>query len=177
MARILLPSFACFLTCALLTQTAPLQAADAELAKKAFSLLEKHCAACHSPGSKAKGGFGFILDRDRLVARAVVVPGKADESPLFQRVRAGEMPPAGKPTPGADDVALLRRWIDAGAPGVPSGPVTAALSHAELMKTILHDLQSLEPRHRRHARYLTLNHLAAAGMSAADRERHRQALA
>jgi WD40 repeat protein/mono/diheme cytochrome c family protein len=179
MARTFLPRLAGPLTCALLIVAAPLRAADAELAAKALGLLEKHCAACHSPGGKAKGGFGFVLDRDRLVARAVVVPGKADESPLYQRVRAGEMPPPGKhPAPGADDVALLKRWIDAGAPAARSGAsMPAVLGHVELMKTILHDLQSLEPRQRRYARYLTLNHLAAAGMPAADLERHRHALA
>jgi mono/diheme cytochrome c family protein len=176
MARILFPRLAS-LMCALLI-VVPLRAADPDLAPKAFALLEKHCAACHSPGAKAKGGFGFVLDRDRLVARAVVVPGKAEESPLLQRIRAGEMPPPGKVAPSAEDVALLQRWIDAGAPPVHSGPAADAVRDpVELMQVILHDLQSLQPRQRRYARYLTLNHLAVAGLSKADLEQERHALA
>ena len=40
-----------------------------------------------------KGGFGFVLDRDQLVSRLLVVPGKAGQSDLMLRVQQGEMPP------------------------------------------------------------------------------------
>ena len=38
----------------------------------------------------------YILDRDKLVAARQILPGKAELSPLFKRVAAGKMPPAGE---------------------------------------------------------------------------------
>src|SRR5215471_7005385 len=63
---------------------------------KAQTILKQHCGACHGIDGASKGGFGYVLDRDRLIARGKVVPGDAAESELYQRVHAGEMPPAGK---------------------------------------------------------------------------------
>src|SRR5262249_47048080 len=90
------------------------RAEDESLAARAH--LRANCSRCHGEDGTAKGGFGYVLDRDRLVSRAKIVPGKPDDSELFQRLRDGEMPPAKqKPRPGPDDVALIRRWIEAGA--------------------------------------------------------------
>lgn len=78
-------------------------------------LLVRRCLDCHS-GAEKKGG----LDLSRLDAATkggesgvAFVPGKATESPLWQRVRDGEMPPK-KPLP-KEEVELLKRWIDGGA--------------------------------------------------------------
>src|SRR5437879_1697869 len=67
------------------------QAAD-PLGEKAKAVLQTHCAGCHA-GGKAKGGFGFVLDREQLVSRLLVVPGKANQSDLFLRISQNEMPP------------------------------------------------------------------------------------
>src|SRR5262245_15536241 len=88
----------------------------ADLAARAHAVLRTHCAGCHAGGSKARsqGGLDYMLDRDRLVGRGQVVPGKSDDSPLFQRVRDGEMPPPRKgthPVFTAADGAVLKRWI------------------------------------------------------------------
>src|SRR5262249_17518327 len=48
---------------------------------------------------------------------------------------------------------------------------------ADVQRLVLADLRSLEPRQRRFARYLSLAHLAAAGLPAPELDRHRQALA
>src|SRR5262245_6106219 len=88
-----------------------------DTATQARAVLQAHCAGCHGPGGTAKGGFDYLLDRDRLVARGQVVPGRAGESVLYQRVRDGEMPPPGeRQRPTTDALAALRHWIDAGAP-------------------------------------------------------------
>src|SRR4051794_25338160 len=89
----------------------------APLALRARAVLQAHCASCHGGLDKARGGFGYVLDRDRLVESAQLVPGQPRQSPLYQRIAAGEMPPSGKrPRPSPDDLAALRRWIEAGAP-------------------------------------------------------------
>src|SRR5438876_787702 len=65
----------------------------APLAQQAKAILQANCANCHGGGKAAKGGFGFVLDRDRLVSRFIVTPGQAGQSDLFLRIQQGEMPP------------------------------------------------------------------------------------
>ena len=45
------------------------RAADAELAAKAQAILKANCSRCHGQETPAKGGFNYVLDRDKLVAR------------------------------------------------------------------------------------------------------------
>jgi WD40 repeat protein/mono/diheme cytochrome c family protein len=150
-------------------------AARADLAGDARTVLERRCAACHGAAGTAKGGFDYVLDRGRLVARSQVVPGRAAESPLFRRVERGEMPPPGKGPLSAAEADLLRRWIGAGAPAAGAAPA-AFVTDADIYRAVLADLQAMEPRRRRFARYLTLAHLANAGAGEADLRLHRQAL-
>jgi hypothetical protein len=83
-------------------------------------LLQKHCIECHSE-KKQKGelrldakAFAFKGGHDG----AAIVAGKADASPLFQRITSVDederMPPKGDPLPAAQ-VALVKAWIEAGA--------------------------------------------------------------
>ncbi len=151
-------------------------AGDGDLAGKARAVLQNHCAGCHGSDGKAKGGFDYVLDRERLVNRNKVVPGKAAQSQLFVRVRDGEMPPVGRKAPTDEEIALLKGWIDAGAPGEKAAPTTL-VTYDALQRYLLADLQSVEPRERRFMRYLTLNHLPQAGVSQDELEQDRQALA
>src|SRR5262249_54635411 len=71
-------------------------------AKKALDVLKAHCYRCHGADGNVEGGMNYVTDLERLVARKKVVPGKPDQSPIFRRVAAGSMPPAGahrNPTP------------------------------------------------------------------------------
>src|SRR5437667_12858671 len=90
--------------------------AGAPLGQEARAILQTHCAGCHGGGKAAKGGFGFVLDRELLVGRSLVVPGKAGQSDLFLRVQQGEMPPPSKKSrPSQAEMKVLQSWIDAGA--------------------------------------------------------------
>jgi mono/diheme cytochrome c family protein len=79
-------------------------------------LLTGKCLSCH--GSEPRKG-GLDLTR-RASAMAggkggpAVVPGQPDESLMFEKVAAGEMPPKSPLRP--EQVAAVRRWIEAGAP-------------------------------------------------------------
>lgn len=81
-------------------------------------LLEQHCVRCH--GEKAKRGRLFLHQAKGLFAGGesgpVVVPGKPDESLLVQQV-TGAKPkmPRNAPPLTEKQVAVLRRWIEAGA--------------------------------------------------------------
>jgi WD40 repeat protein len=120
----------------------------------------------------------YILDRDKLLARRKVIPGKAEQSPLFRRVAAGKMPPAGEqPRPSAGDIDILRRWIEAGAPGAQPAAAHPLIGEAELVEVILADLEKMDRRSRRFARYFTLAALANAGAGADELQTHRNALA
>jgi hypothetical protein len=96
-----------------------------------MALLERHCFDCHGP-KKARGALRLDL-RDRALRGGnggpAVIPGNGEQSPLVRRLLGldGEdrMPLDKAPLPEAD-VALIRRWIDEGAPwpadaNVPSG--------------------------------------------------------
>lgn len=143
---------------------------------QAQAILSTHCAACHGPGGSGKGGFDYLLDRDRLVARNQVVPGKPGESPLLQRIEHGEMPPGKRPRLHDEERAALRRWIDAGAPSFAPVPPRTLVTETLLLRAVLSDLRAMEPRRRRFTRYLTLTHLANAGTPEESLRRHQQAL-
>src|SRR5947209_44650 len=95
------------------------RAADVQpsaVSAKALAILNADCHRCHGQGGAAEGGMNFILDPAKLLARKKVVAGQPDQSPLFKRVAAGKMPPPGEqPRPTADDIAVLKQWIEAGA--------------------------------------------------------------
>src|SRR5687767_10495951 len=112
------------LTALLLLFTAPqlslaAQSADSSLAGKAQAILKNHCSKCHGQEGAVKGGFGYVLDRDKLIARGKIIPGNPAESEIYQRMHEGEMPPPGKkPRPTAAEITLIKQWIDAGAPAL-----------------------------------------------------------
>jgi hypothetical protein len=161
----------------LLLLSALARAEPPPLAVRARAVLEANCHRCHGRDARAKGGFGYVLDRERLVARGKVVPGSPSESELFQRVQNGEMPPPGKgPRPGKEDVALLRQWIEAGAPAFTTVAHRTFIPESVVRRRILDDLQALDPRQRRFARYFTLANLANAGLPDKDLQTSRAAL-
>ena len=84
--------------------------------KQVAPLLQSRCLKCHNH-AKARGDLDLTTGATLLKggeAGAVVAPGKSGDSLLFAKVRDGKMPP-GRPLP-ANEVRLLGRWIDAGAP-------------------------------------------------------------
>ena len=85
------------------------------------------CLACHGSSLKIKelNLTTFEDVRKGSESGAVVVPGKPDESRLFQMVHEGKMPPGGKIRLGDADLAVIRNWIEGGARS-ESQPVEAA---------------------------------------------------
>lgn len=88
-------------------------------ATEVHPVLESRCRSCHI-GDAAQAGLR-LGSRDDLIrggkSGPAIVPGKASESLLIQRVtgqRGLRMPPSGPPL-SDDVVAALRQWIDQGA--------------------------------------------------------------
>ena len=68
--------------------------------------------ALHTPQGVQKGG----------ESGPVIAPGKPDESPLFEKIHAGEMPPD-QENPLADaEIETIRRWIESGSLSVTWPP-------------------------------------------------------
>jgi hypothetical protein len=80
-------------------------------------LLKAYCLDCHGEGEKLRGSLDLRLVR--LIRQGgdsgpAVVPGKPEDSVLYQKLREGAMPP-GKKKLSPEQVALVGRWIATGA--------------------------------------------------------------
>ena len=112
------------------TSSTPTQPRTTEdlLAQPAYTvaiqpIFEKHCVSCHG-SHKSKGG--LRMDTVELLLKggdsgSCLDPTNATESLLGKRLNLpmdddDHMPPDGKPQPSAAQLALLRWWLDAGAP-------------------------------------------------------------
>ena len=139
------------LVSALLSSAVPLRADD--LATRAQAILKASCHRCHGQDGALEGGMNYVLDRDKLIARKKIVPGKPDESPLFVRVSRGKMPPEGEePRPTKEQIAVLEQWIKAGAPAAQAVARRPVVTDSAVFDAILADLEKMDRRARRFAR-------------------------
>jgi hypothetical protein len=75
-------------------------------------ILSRHCGGCHIAGRK--GGFQMVSYAG-LMKTGMVQPGTGEASRLVEVILSGDMPRGGgKVSP--EDVGVLMKWIDAGAP-------------------------------------------------------------
>ncbi len=118
-----LPSFSRVLLCAFFTTALP--AATVDFKAQIQPVLTASCVPCHQA---AKPSGGLALDSAEAVAQggksgAAVTAGDVSHSLLYQRISATDKSvrmPLGSAALPAETVALLRAWIEQGAPGVPS---------------------------------------------------------
>ncbi len=98
-------------------------------AKEIRPILASRCYSCHGPDLQQNG-----LRVDSLAALLkggdygpVVIPGHSDKSRIVRRLLAQERPrmPYGAPPLSDTELATIRKWIDAGAPG-PDDPTPLA---------------------------------------------------
>jgi WD40 repeat protein len=104
-------------------------------------IVARHCTVCHNAKKvdKADVSGGLALDAYEAILRGteghpIVRPGKSAESPMYQRLVDPDdderMPLGEEPLPEAER-ALIRRWIDAGAPrGEPATAGSASTAAA-----------------------------------------------
>jgi hypothetical protein len=97
-------------------------AATEEQTMAAWEILEARCFKCHG-GDKMKGGLALDVREDALEGGdsglAAFLPGDGASSLLVDRIRSTDtdlrMPSKGDPL-SPDEIALVVKWIDAGAP-------------------------------------------------------------
>ena len=150
---------------------------NADLAKKTQAILEKSCHRCHGGNGSIEGGFAYVMNRQQLVNRKRVVPGDAAKSKLFHRVESGDMPPDGKGL-GKDDIATVKRWIEAGAPDFNTTVEKRTfISVEDALAQMLADISKRDEPDRKFIRYLTLTHLYNAGRPEDELQGYRNGVA
>jgi hypothetical protein len=92
-------------------------------AKDVAPVLDKFCTTCHS--SEEDHPSQLFMDSYESLLKggkhgAAIVPGNSQESLLSQKMNEEPpfgkmMPPPRKPRPTAEQIALIRAWIDQGA--------------------------------------------------------------
>ena len=85
-------------------------------------LLQERCVTCHG-GVKREGGLSLLFREEALAAtyrgEPAVIPGDARRSELIRRVRHSDPAkrmPRGQDPLQEDEIRLLERWIEKGAP-------------------------------------------------------------
>ena len=156
---------------ALLCLLATSDGAVPDYGKEIKPLLEKKCFTCHG-GLKQKAG--LRMDTVALMLKGgksgpAVVPGKSAESLLIERITETD-PDERMPQDGAaltpEQIALLRAWVDAGAPAPANEiPETDAKQHWAFQPVRRPDVPKV-PSKDRHA-----NGLDAFVDAALDREK------
>ena len=91
---------------------APAAGDAVSFSRQVAPLLARHCGGCHIAGRK--GGFQ-MTSYAGLMNTGVVQPGVGEASRLVEVIMSGDMPRGGGKV-SSDEVGLLVRWIDAGAP-------------------------------------------------------------
>ncbi|MBM3982600.1 MAG: hypothetical protein FJ304_20475 [Planctomycetes bacterium] len=97
-----------------------------ELADQVRAIFEgTHCKDCHKK-EDAKKGFPLLNHTMLLTTRRLVIPGAPERSRLYEVLvapvddtRVKPMPPKEYDRLSADQIATIRRWIEAGAPPFP----------------------------------------------------------
>jgi mono/diheme cytochrome c family protein len=85
--------------------------------REVLPILAAHCVKCHGQGTP-QADLDLRTEASLLKGSKnglVVVKGSAEQSHLFQRVVERTMPPRGENPLGDDQIAAIRKWIDAAA--------------------------------------------------------------
>ncbi len=110
--------------------------------------LDRYCLACHDDRTRTAGltlagvGDGPVGEQAAVLER------------VLHKLRAGEMPPAGRPAPDAGDREQLVAWLESGLDGAaaerpdPGSPAIHRLNRAEYRNAV-RDLLGLDLDHAR----------------------------
>lgn len=99
-------------------------------------LLRKHCGNCHNP-DKATSDFDVMTYQTLMAGGSsgeAVMPGSSDQSRLYKAIAHLEepfMPPKSPKIPEAD-LAVIKKWIDLGAPETSVSAAKNATRKVEL---------------------------------------------
>ncbi|MCE9533116.1 MAG: transcriptional regulator [Planctomycetes bacterium] len=152
--------------------------ADPSLAAQARTVLKTHCQRCHNGEGSAGGNFDVMNEQTLLAElqgeKPVVVPGKLDESKLWQRAGVKKnMPPKDiQNRPSDADLEIIKKWIEAGASTYPRVEVVADakaepkaeaarryVSPKAMLTAVRDHLRDVDQQDRPYIRYFTIMQL------------------
>jgi cytochrome c553 len=114
----------------------PTEPARVTFATDVSPIVHAKCVRCH--GEKTRKADLDLRTAAGLLkggeSGAVVIPGKPDKSPLYEKVHAGAMPPDGKARLNLVEIETIRRWIESGAVGEAAA---AALTQHDVVPILL----------------------------------------
>jgi len=104
-----------FLSCSLLS----LSLGQVDYNLEIQPIFNMSCTSCHENGGIYQNGLD-LTSYDNLMAGdsnngPVIIPGDHENSPLWQKVNSGAMPPGNDPNLNSDEIDLIATWIDEGA--------------------------------------------------------------
>jgi serine/threonine-protein kinase len=153
-------------------------AADKPLGEQVYNLLSKNCTECHGKVNPKRGLSVLAYDGLLDFKKHYVVPKNLKASRLWEK--AGEekaMPPT---APLADaDIALLRRWIELGAPPLVEErkPPRPYVGVEDVFLAVHADLRKHDAADRPSLRYFSIAHLHNhAAVSERDLAKYKSAL-
>lgn len=161
------------------------------LAASVKQIFRARCFECH--GVERSEAAINVLDRNTFVGEGkVVYPFNLNDSVLYDYVVSTDedfrMPEAPRPPLSTEEIETIRKWIEAGAPEFPNDvqspesvstdPALANIAGAEHVLSSIAKFVETTPREdRRFLRFFSSNHLLANGVTTAELETNRQALA
>ncbi len=158
----------------------------AKLGAKVKEIFRSRCLECHG-GSAVQGGVD-VLDVAELRELEYATPGEPDASLLYEVVVEEDEDarmPLGQPPLEANEIALIRKWIVAGAQDFPADVADSDADPAQmdkyrdpdyLFQQILEHQRSLPLQDRYSYRYFSSHHLLVGGATREELERQRDAL-
>jgi len=159
----------------------------ADLAKAAAeNVLLTECGTCHGTNltpEAARAGMNYINDIDKLVDEGKIKPLDADNSLIIQRMRKGEMPPAGEgyaPVPDAQ-IEVVAQYINNpqfwDIKQADCSDTNQVFDFDQLYRAVSEDLSGEDPDDQINFRYVALTNRFTAGVCAdTSMDRDRQAL-
>jgi serine/threonine-protein kinase len=138
--------------------------ADEALAKQGVAFLKTYCQKCHGddfryPALDVTNRATLLSPKDSA-EKPFIVPGKLDDSRLWEAVETDYMPPERQPQPTAEEREAFKKWIEAGAPFPAEIRQEREFRGEEsVLAAIEQDLRNLPDDQIPHTRYFSLAHL------------------
>ncbi|MCB9568027.1 MAG: hypothetical protein H6710_12595 [Myxococcales bacterium] len=155
----------------------------AEVNTRAIEILGDRCGSCHGPGGSGQAQFDYVTDVYAMIANGKIKPGYPLESPVYNRIDLGQMPPPSVPEdqrPNDDEVDVLWRWIESCiGEQLGCGQGDDFISSDEMLSVMRNDISNtaeISPDEREFIRYFTLSHLYNSGICGDDLEVYRYGL-
>jgi mono/diheme cytochrome c family protein len=157
----------------LLPATGRTQPADNQkLAAQVKEIFTRNCYRCHGQNGAHEGRFDSVLDFKKLVGPALVdaknpkvIAGSPDKSRLFIRMgirRDMPYPEDEQPRPTDAEIAVVKKWIEAGAPAPAeeSAPARKFITLQDELTAMRDYLKKQDRDDRPHVRFFSLRHLS-----------------